>query len=257
MAKAKPAAEEAAQDTAVAVADEKSTAVAAPVEGFKVGVKSEDMLVPFLAVVQQLSDPVTKGKDAYNPDVEAGDVYDKVTRMVYTGCEIVVADIKKYYGEWEGDVRGALVGKHAVDSDVVKNAVKIEKTSAKGNPYITLQTEDGNDLIETFGVVCVVQKDGLVIPATFTLAKTSFMVGKTLSSMIALQQQMGVPKFRFDTVTASNDKGTWHKPSFTFVGLENNAEIINMATALNAMSDKILFRQYEAESDIAPESNEV
>lgn len=243
--------------TDVATADTASTAIAAPSQGFKVETKAEDMMVPFLAVLQQLSDVVTKGKDAYNPEAEAGDVYDKVTRMVYTGCEIVVADIKKYYGEWEGDVRGRLVGKHATDSDVVKNAVKEDAVSSKGNTYTKLKTASGNDLIETFGVVCVAQLDGMVVPATFTLAKTSFMAGKTLSSLIALQQQRGVPKFRFDTVTASNDKGTWYKPTFTYIGSETNEEVIGLAQSLNKISNTILFRNYEAESDPVAESNDI
>ena len=76
-------------NTAVATVED-STAVAAPTPSFMIETNQEDMMIPFLKVVQQLSDECTSGKDKYDAKVKAGDVYDGVTRSVYTGSSIIV-----------------------------------------------------------------------------------------------------------------------------------------------------------------------
>ena len=87
-----------------------SVAVAQPL----VETHQEDMLIPFLKVIQAQSDEVIKGKDKYNEAVKAGDIYDGVTRQVYTGSDIVICGIKKYYAEWTPEARGTLIAKHKV-----------------------------------------------------------------------------------------------------------------------------------------------
>ena len=168
-------AKEKTAETAVVATVEQRTELTAPAEvpAFVIETEAQDMIIPFLKVVQAQSDEVTPGKDKYNENVRPGNIYDATTRTVYNNPEIIICGLKRYYGEWKGDVRGELVGKHKVDSDVVKNAKKIPQTSAKGIPYFDLE-HNGNRLEETFGVVCVVKNNGSILPATFTLSKSSF-----------------------------------------------------------------------------------
>ena len=65
----------------VATVPEKTTAVAQTPA--LVAVEQEDMMIPFLKVIQSLSEEVVPGKDKYNPDVRPGDIYDSVTRTVF------------------------------------------------------------------------------------------------------------------------------------------------------------------------------
>lgn len=224
-------------ETAVTVVE--TAPVMAP--AFVVETEAQDMVIPFLKVIQAQADEVTPGKDKYNEAVRPGNIYDSTTRTVYENPELIICGIRKYYGEWKGEVRGELVGKHKVDSDVVKNAKRIPQTSPRGVPYVELETLSGNRLEETFGVVCVVKHKGVVLPATFTLSKSAFTVGKTLNTMLAMYQAQGVPRFTFKTNSKQNDKGSWFVPVFDFAGYETDTNTIALAQTLQHGVDKIIF----------------
>lgn len=207
-----------------------------------VSVAQEDMMIPFLKVVQSLSEEVVPGKDKYNENVRPGDLYDSVTRTIFKTAKVVICGLKKYYVEWTPEVRGTLVAKHKPTDDVIKNAVRIEKKTDKGASYTTLQTKDGNELIETYGVVMIVKNDdGLAIPAVLTLSKTSFVVGKQLNTALTIHQMGGrVPIYKLSTTSSSNSKGSWFKPVFAFDSFEDNKDIISMAKGMSAIVDHIL-----------------
>lgn len=231
----------------IATVEEKTTAVAAE-PAMQVEVSSEDMMVPFLKVIQSLSEEVVPGKDKYNADVRPGDLYDGVTKTVFKNSKAVICGLKKYYAEWTPEVRGKLIGKHPTSSSVVANAVRVKKISDKGNEYFTLQTPTGNDLIETYGIVMIVKnEDGLTLPAVLTLSKTSFIVGKQLSTLLTIHQAKGVPVFNLGTSSTSNTKGSWFKPSFTFAGYETDESVLAMAAGMHDVVDNILFNNLNTE----------
>lgn len=245
------------EENALVVAEEQATAVAVAEPAFKVETSAADMVLPFLKVIQSQADEVTRGKDKYNENVRPGDIYDSTTRTIYKDAEIIICGIKKYYGEWEGDVRGRLIAKHRMDSDVVKNAKKIPQVSPKGTPYYDLQSAAGNRLEETFGVVCVVKHNGISIPATFTLSKSSITIGKTLNTLLVMYQSMGVPKFKFTTNSKQNDKGSWFVPVFEFAGYEDDTNVINMAAGISQVVDKVLFSFAAGEVDVPADNEDV
>lgn len=229
-----------------------TTALAETNENLTVAVDQSDMMIPFLKVIQSLSEEVVPGKDKYNPDVRPGDIYDGITRTIFKDSKAVICGIRKYYAEWTPEVRGTLCGKHLPDSPVVKTAVKVEKTTEKGNPFYTLRTAQGNDLIETYGVVMIIKDaEGLTLPAVLTLSKTSFVVGKQLSTLLAIRQMQGVPLFKLGTTSTSNTKGSWFKPSFTFDSYEDDKAVISMAQGMTSIVDKILFSNFASEGDAA------
>lgn len=235
-----------------------TTALATKSEpAFVVETSAQDMVLPFLKVIQSQADEVTPGKEKYNENVRPGNIYDSVTRTIYKNPEIIICGIRKYYGEWEGDVRGTLIAKHRIDSDAVKNAKKIPMTSPKGTPYYDLESEAGNRLEETFGVVCIVKNEGISIPATFTLSKSAFTVGKTLNTMLTMYQMSGVPKFKFSTNTKQNDKGSWFVPVFEMAGFETDENVLAMAKNINAAVDNIIFSFAAGESDTPVDNTDV
>lgn len=229
----------------VTIQENTAVATVAPVQ---VEIAKEDMMVPFLKVIQSLSEEVMPGKDKYNPDVRPGDIYDSVTRTIFKDAKAIICGMKKYYAEWTPEVRGQLVGKHPANSEVVRNAVKVEKTTDKGNAYFTLQTATGNDLIETYGIVMIIKNgDGLTLPAVLTLSKTSFMVGKQLTTILAIHQSKGTPVFKLGTTSTSNTKGSWYKPAFSFDSYETDADVLSMASGMVPLTDSILFGNLAAE----------
>lgn len=216
-----------------------------------VDVSAEDMMIPFLKVIQSLSEEVMAGKDKYNADVRPGDIYDSTTRIIFRNSKVVICGLKKYYSEWTPEVRGTLVAKHLANSPAVLNAVKEEKISDKGKPYYSLKTKDGNDLVETYGVVMLVKtEDGLTLPAVLTLSKTSFMVGKQLSTILAIHQAKGVPVFTLSTTPVSNSKGSWYKPTFTFAEYETDKSVADLAKSIAGMTNKILMRNDDTDTPV-------
>lgn len=215
-----------------------------------VQVEPTDMVIPFLKVIQSQADEVTPGKDKYNENVRPGDIYDSVTRTVYKKAKVIVCGLRKYFTEWTPEIRGTLVAKHAMDSDVVKNAVSVKHIGANGKEYFTLATEAGNDLIETYGLLLYIRdgETGVDLPAMMTLAKTSFVIGKQLTTILAIQQRKGVPIFELTTNTTSNTKGSWFKPNFTFVGFEDNQEVIDACKRLASAANEILLRNTAEEN---------
>lgn len=221
---------------------------------FGIEINKEDMMIPFIKVIQSLSEEVMQGKDKFNPDVRPGDIYDSVTQTIFKNAKAIVCGLKKYYAEWTPEVRGKLVGKHPATSDVVKNAVRTEKKTDKGQSFYQLSTPEGNELVETYGLVLLIKtEDGLPLPAVLTLAKTSFMVGKQLSTVIAIHQAKGTPIFKMGTVGVSNSKGSWYKPTFVFDGYEKDSEVIGMAAEISKLTDSILYRKEEDASETTVE----
>lgn len=242
-----------AKNEVMTTEEKKTVAVVAP----QVEVEQEDMMVPFLKVIQSLAEEVMPGKDKYNADVRPGDIYDGVTRTVFRNAKAIICGLKKYYAEWTPEVRGTLVAKHKADSDTVKNAEKVAKTTEKGGTFYQLKTADGNDLIETYGVVMIIKnEDGMVLPAVLTLSKTSFMVGKQLTTILAIHQQKGVPVFKLSTTSASNAKGSWFKPVFTFDSYEEDSDTLSMMQGMIGMVDHILFGNFGPDV-AAPVDNDI
>lgn len=228
---------------------ETAAVVAAPANDLKVEIAQEDMMIPFLRVVQSLSEEVTPGKDKYNPDVRPGDIYDGITRTIFKNAKVIVCGMRKYFSEWTPDVRGKLVGKHLPTSDIVKKAKKVEVTTDKGYTFTNLKTGE-NNLLETYGIVLLVKnEDGTALPGVLTLSKTSFATGRQLSTLIAIHQEKGVPVFTLSTTSTSNSKGSWFKPTFSFDSYETDPAMLDWAKGLHSMTDAILFRNSREDSD--------
>lgn len=241
----------------VAVVEEKTSVAVSEAPAFQVETSATDMMLPFLKVIQSQADEVTRGKDKYNENVHAGDIYDSVTRTVYDNPELIICGIRKYYGEWDGSVRGRLIAKHRIDSPAVMNAKKIERISPKGTPYYDLESAAGNTLEETYGVVAVVKHNGTAIPATFTLSKSAISIGKQLNTLLTMYQPMGVPKFKMSTNLKQNDKGSWFVPVFEFAQYETDENVINMAAGINKVVDSIIFAFAAGEVEAPIENQDV
>lgn len=241
----------------VAVVEEKTSVAVSEAPAFQVETSATDMMLPFLKVIQSQADEVTRGKDKYNENVHAGDIYDSVTRTVYDNPELIICGIRKYYGEWDGSVRGRLIAKHRTDSPAVMNAKKIERISPKGTPYYDLESAAGNTLEETYGVVAVVKHNGTTIPATFTLSKSAISIGKQLNTLLTMYQPMGVPKFKMCTNLKQNDKGSWYVPVFEFAQYETDENVINMAAGINKVVDSIIFAFAAGEVEAPIENQDV
>ena len=126
----------------------------------------EDMTIPFLAILQDLS-PQVKSREA-----DVGQIFNTVTDEITDGKEGIVfvpAHTEHTYVEWVPRKKGGgFVGKHDINSDVV--AVAKERSEEFGK----YKTEAENDLVETFyiyGILCDGDDVGEMIVIPFTSMK--------------------------------------------------------------------------------------
>jgi len=149
-----------------AVAKKKPTKVATESEydfgddvggGFE-GQSQDDMSIPFLSVLQQLSPTVEEGNG------KAGQFLNTVTEEVYDEVNFVAAYTEHVFVEWiPREKGGGIAGIHRPGDDVV---VHCQENQEFGK-YIT---PDENDLVETFYVYGVLD-DGNTVVIPFTSTK--------------------------------------------------------------------------------------
>lgn len=123
-------------------------------QGFE-GQTSSDYSIPFIAVLQQMSPQVADPRDGGVEGCKPGMLLNTVTGEVWDGregTEFVPAMTQHVFVEWvPREKGGGMVGRHEIDSDVVRSARNSSGEFGK------LKTREGNDLIETYyvyGVLC-------------------------------------------------------------------------------------------------------
>jgi len=139
--------------TAVAKRDANAGAVAMPHDygddaGEGLDLTLDDLLIPFMKLLQNDSKQCCKGTDDYIDGAEAGMIANTATMELYDpeeGVLIVPAARRRSFVEWQPN-QGGFVGEHDPRSPIVMKAL------SSGAKKSELKTESGNDLQETFSV---------------------------------------------------------------------------------------------------------
>jgi len=146
--------------------------------GFE-GVDETHLKIPFLSLLQDMSDEVKESHDKYIDGAKPGMLMNSVTKELYPeGIEFIPACVDHCFVEWIPRKRGGgFVQRHAMTDHTVKQA----KAEAAGKLQLSIQRqeEDGstviNDLIETFYIAgALVTELG---PQPMILAATSSKIG--------------------------------------------------------------------------------
>jgi hypothetical protein len=142
-----------AKSTAVAKRDPKSGAVALPHDygtdaGAGLDLSIDDLLIPFVKLLQNDSKQCCKGDESHIDGAEAGMIANTATTDLFDaeeGMLVVPSARRRTFVEWQPN-QGGFVGEHDPRSVVVLKAL------ASGAKKSELKTEAGNDLQETFSV---------------------------------------------------------------------------------------------------------
>ena len=186
-------------------------------QGFE-NMTQEDMALPFIRILGQLSPQVTEGDSKYVEGAKPGMIYNTVTSELYDGkkgIKIIPCYYKKDYPEWSdrGDGPGAPVAVHLPNSPVIQ-------TGKRDGSKIRLP--NGNYLEETASYYVMVEtKQGGYTPALITMKSTQLNVSKKWNSMMkSIQIDNGkggyaVPPmhgvvYTLTSVLQKNDKGSWY-----------------------------------------------
>ena len=195
-------------------------------------ISQEDLALPFLKVLGQLSPEVNKRDAKYVEGAEPGKIINTVTNELFDEIQIVPCHYKRQYIEWQdrGTSTGAPVAIHEADSDIISQTTR-DKSYKDRLP-------NGNYLDNT-AQHFVLALGKTPQTALISMKGTQLKVSRKWNSMmmgIKMQGKNGLftpPTYshiyNLKTVQMSNDKGTWFGWDVTKVGPVSDKNIYDMA----------------------------
>ena len=175
-------------------------------------ISQEDLALPFLKILGQLSPEVNKRDGKYVDGAEPGKIINTVTNELYDTLNVVPCHYKRQYIEWQdrGTSTGAPVAMHEANSDIVSQ-------TTRGKDYKD-RLPNGNYLDNTASHF-VLTLGNTPQTALISMKSTQLKVSRKWNSMmmgIKMQGKNGLftpPTYshiyKLSTVQMSNDKGTW------------------------------------------------
>ena len=195
-------------------------------------ISQEDLALPFLKILGQLSPEVNKRDGKYVEGAEPGKIINTVTNELYDDIDVIPCHYKRQYVEWQdrGTSTGAPVAIHDADSDIVSQTTR-DKSYKDRLP-------NGNYLENTanhFVLLCGKNPGTALI----SMKATQLKVSRKWNSMmmgIKMQGKNGLITpptyshiYKLKTVQMSNDKGTWFGWDVTKVGPVSEKDLYDMA----------------------------
>ena len=195
-------------------------------------ISQEDLALPFLKILGQLSPEVNKRGGKYVEGAEPGKIINTVTNQLYDNIDIIPCHYKRQYIEWQdrGQSTGAPVAIHEADSDIVSQ-------TTRGKDYKD-RLPNGNYLDNTANHFVLFCGDN---PGTalISMKSTQLKVSRKWNSMmmgIKMQGKNGLftpPTYshiyNLKTVQMSNDKGTWFGWDVSTVGPVQDKAVYEIA----------------------------
>ena len=195
-------------------------------------ISQEDLALPFLKILGQLSPEVNKRDGKYVEGAEPGLIINTVTNELYNDVDVIPCHYKRQYIEWQdrGTSTGAPVAIHEADSDIISQ-------TTRGKDYKD-RLANGNYLENTASHFVLV-RGANPHTALISMKSTQLKVSRKWNSMmmgIKLQGKNGLftpPTYshiyKLSTVQMSNDKGTWFGWDVSKAGPVEDRNIYDMA----------------------------
>ena len=195
-------------------------------------ISQEDLALPFLKILGQLSPEVNKRDGKYVEGAEPGLIINTVTNELYNDVDVIPCHYKRQYIEWQdrGTSTGAPVAIHEADSDIISQ-------TTRGKDYKD-RLANGNYLENTASHFVLV-RSGNPHTALISMKSTQLKVSRKWNSMmmgLKIQGKNGLftpPTYshiyNLKTVQMSNDKGTWFGWDVTKVGPVDDKNMYDMA----------------------------
>ena len=195
-------------------------------------ISQEDLALPFLKILGQLSPEVNERDGKYVEGAKPGKIMNTVTNQLYDSIQVVPCHYKRQYVEWQdrGTSTGAPVAIHDADSDIVSQTTRDKSYKDR--------LSNGNYLENTANHFVLVVGDSPE-SALISMKSTQLKVSRKWNSMmmgLKLQGANGLftpPTYshiyNLSTVQMSNDKGTWFGWDVSKVGPVKDKSIYDMA----------------------------
>ena len=177
-------------------------------------VKSSDIQIPFIRIIQALSPQLKKTDPSFIEGASQGDIFNTVTKKLWNGEEGILV-IPSYFQQKllefiPRNQGGGFVGELSPESEDVRKAVRDQDSGLE-------LLENGNELVRTAQhYVKIVHEDGTLESAIVDMKKTQLKKSRQWNSIMLMQKHNGasLPSFanvyRLKSVEDGNDKGSWH-----------------------------------------------
>ena len=222
-------------------------------------ISQEDLALPFLKILGQLSPEVNKRDGKYVEGADPGKIINTVTNKLYDEIEVIPVFYKRQYVEWadRGTSTGAPVAIHSADSDIISQ-------TTRGKDYKD-RLANGNYLENTANHYVIYLND-TPQQAMVSMKSTQLKVSRKWNSMmmgIKMQGKNGLftpPTYshiyKLKTVQMSNDKGTWFGWDVEKVGPVGDKNIYDMAKSFATSVGKgEIIEKHGTEETIKSNSN--
>ena len=212
-------------------------------------ITQEDLALPFLKVLGQLSPEINKQNAKFINGAEAGMIVNSVTKELYDGkkgIEVIPVHYERQYVEWKdrgATSTGAPVAIHKANSDIINTTTRDKNWKDR--------LPNGNYLENTANhFVILLGKSPST--ALISMRATQLKVSKNWNSLmlgLKMQGEKGLftpPTYshiyNLKTVQMSNDKGTWFGWSVAKVGPVSDQGVYQIAKGFGEKNSKGLVK---------------
>ena len=208
-------------------------------------IRPEDLALPFLKVLGQLSPEVNERNAKYVKGAKPGMIYNTVTNELYDGAEgveVLPTGYRRQYVEWQdrGESSGAPVAIHEISAKIVGEA-KRDKMNKDRLP-------NGNYLENTANHFVILLGES-TSTALISMRSTQLKISRKWNSLMAGTKLIGSngkpftpPSYShiylLKTVQMSNDKGTWYGWDVSKVGPVKDTALYETAKQFASRVDK-------------------
>lgn len=232
---------------------------------FQETLSKDDMSIPFLQILQQLSPQCTKGKPEFIKGAEPSDLFNTVTQALFKtrdendnaveGMRILPIFYKRSFIEWVPRSQGGgIVKEYSVEeglSIVTKRNENNLDIIQQGSPIGT----PGNQLNDTHTHFAFqILPDGTWTPVILTMASTQIKPSKDLNNLVSnvkLPDGRKAPRFfgiySVTTQQRTNDQGSWYVWKFEKVDDVLNAGKMDMFRDAKAFVEGIVAGEHKAD----------
>ena len=224
-------------------------------------ISQQDLALPFLKILAQLSPEVNKRDGKYVEGAEAGMIYNSVTGELYNGVEginVIPCFYKLEYLEWKdrGEGLGAPVMVHDSSSDIM--------STTKPDANYKDRLPNGNYIDKTASHFVIILGDSPQT-ALISMKSTQLKISRkwnTMMSGIKLKGKNGLYTpasfshiYKLKTTQLSNDKGTWFGWEVSKVGPITDAATYQQAKSFSESISKGAVNAKHGEPKVAEKTS--
>ena len=222
-------------------------------------ITQDDLALPFLKVLGQLSPEVNKQHGKYVEGAEPGMILNTVSNECYDGSkgiEVLPVYYHRQYVEWQdrGESKGAPVAIHSAASDILSKTTR-DKSYKDRLPNGNYLENTANHYVVLLGKTPTT--------ALISMKATQLKVSRKWNSMmmgIKLQGKNGLftpPTYshiyKLKTVQMSNDKGTWFGWDVSKLGPISNKSVYDIA---RSFAERVSKGEIQAKPEAAETSRQ-